>query len=104
MRLWQRLDGCADNSMAIDVVDANMETVIAGSCVRDAGWRASAASVCERDRYGWPPSEQLLPITLRRSHWRWALSQLERWEPYADDGATAHADLRALIDDALRDA
>jgi hypothetical protein len=93
--LWKRVDGCADNSMAMDVVDAIMESVIAGSCVRDAGWRASAAYLGERDQYGWPPTEHRLPVVLRREHWEWVLDQLQRWEPYeADDSFT---EVRELI-------
>lgn len=99
VRVWQRVDGCVDNSMAVDVVNAIMESVISGSCVRDAGWRASSAYAGDRDQYGWPPSEHLLTIVLRHSHWDWVVSQLERWEPYADDGATAEA--RTLIDAAI---
>ncbi|MFE5671058.1 hypothetical protein ACFQ58_05545 [Agromyces sp. NPDC056523] len=102
VRLWQRVDGCVDNSMAVDVVDAVMESVVAGSCVQDAGWRASAAYSGERDQFGWPPSEHLLPITLRRSHWDWILSQLDRWEPYETDGVAE--DARGVIGEALREA
>lgn len=102
VRLWQRVDGCVDNSMAIDVVDGIMQTVIAGSCIRDAGWRASAAYEGEFDSYGWPPRDHPLAITLRRAHWEWVLSQLERWEPYVTDGAVDDVDVRAIISDALR--
>lgn len=97
VRLWQRVDGCVDNSMAIDVVDGLMGTVIAGSCVRDAGWRASAAHEGERDEYGWPPRDCLLAITLRLEHWEWVLAQLDRWEPFVTDGAADDADVRAII-------
>jgi hypothetical protein len=93
--LWKRVDGCADNSAAVDVVDAIMESVIAGSCVRDAGWRASAAYSGQRDQYGWPPPEHRLPIVLRREHWEWVLAQLERWEPYEDDHS--FTEVRELI-------
>jgi hypothetical protein len=93
--LWKRVDGCADNSAAVDVVDAIMESVIAGSCVRDAGWRASAAYSGQRDQYGWPPPEHRLSIVLRREHWEWVLTQLERWEPYEDDPSFTEA--RELI-------
>lgn len=101
VRLWHRIDGCVDNSMAIDVVDGVMETVIAGSCVRDAGWRASAAHEGEHDEYGWPPHDQLLAITLRFAHWEWALAQLARWAPFAADGGADDADIRAMISTAL---
>ncbi len=101
VRLWQRVDGCVDNSMAIDAVDGVIETAIAGSCVRDAGWRASAAYEGDRDPYGWPPREHRLAITLRLSHWEWVLSQLDRWEPYVTDGAVHDADVRAIILEAL---
>lgn len=94
--LWKRVDGCADNSAAVDVVDAIMESVIAGSCVRDAGWRASAVYSGERDQYGWPPPEHRLPIVLRREHWEWVLAQLERWEPY-EDNDESFAEVRDLI-------
>ncbi len=99
--LWQRVDGCVDNSMAIDVVDGVMETVIAGSCVRDAGWRASAAHEGERDGYGWPPRDHPLAITLRLEHWEWVLAQLDRWEPFVTDGAADDSDVRAMISAAL---
>ncbi len=101
VRLWQRVDGCVDNSLAIDAVDGVIETVIAGSCVRDAGWRASAAHEGDRDSYGWPPREHPLAITLRLSHWEWVMSQLDRWEPYVTDGAADDADVRAIILTAL---
>lgn len=101
VRLWQRVDGCVDNSMAVDAVDGITETVIAGSCIRDAGWRASAASEAQRDSYGWPPREHLLVITLRLAHWEWVLSQLDRWEPYATDGMQDDAEVRAIISTAL---
>lgn len=65
VHLWWRVDGCIDNSMSIDAVDAVVETTMAGSCVRDAGWRASAAFDGERDQYGWPPQHHPLPIVLR---------------------------------------
>jgi len=77
--------------MAIDVVDAIIESVIAGSCVRDAGWRAAAEYEGTHDEFGWPPPEHLLSITLRRTHWEWTLSQLERWKPYETDGHAATA-------------
>lgn len=93
--LWKRVDGCADNSMAMDVVDAIMESVINGSCVRDAGWRASAAYSGERDQYGWPPPEHRLPIVLRREHWEWVLAQLQRWEPHETDDS--FTEVRELI-------
>lgn len=97
VRLWHRVDGCVDNSMAIDVVDGVMETVVAGSCVRDAGWRASAAYEGELDEYGWPPRDHPLAITLRLEHWEWVLAQLDRWDPFVTDGAADVADVRAII-------
>lgn len=99
--LWQRVDGCVDNSMAIDVVDGNIETVIAGSCVRDAGWRASAVYEGARDDDGWPPPRHPLAVTLRRAHWEWVLSQLDRWEPFVTDGASDARDVRAIVGPAL---
>lgn len=65
VHLWWQVDGCVDNSMAIDAVEAVIATTMAGSCVRDAGWRASAAFDGERDQYGWPPRNHPLPIVLR---------------------------------------
>ncbi|GAB3595286.1 hypothetical protein [Microbacterium tumbae] len=99
VHIWQRVDGRVDDSMALDVVDAIMESVIAGSCLRDAGWRASAAFTGERDEFSWPPPDEPLPITLRRAHWSWTRLQLERWEPYETDGVVARA--RAFIEDAV---
>ncbi|WP_062467529.1 hypothetical protein [Demequina maris] len=101
VRLWHRVDGCVDNSMAIDVVEGVVETTIAGSCVRDAGWRASAAHEGERDGYGWPPRDHLLAITLRLEHWEWVLAQLDRWAPFETDGEADDADVRAIISTAL---
>lgn len=101
VRLWQGVDGCVDNSIAIDVVDGDVRTVIAGSCVRDAGWRASAECEGARDQYGWPPGERPLAITLRRSHWDWVLSQLDRWKPDVCDGGEGELDARAIIRAAL---
>lgn len=97
VRLWQRVDGCADNSMAIDVMGGLMDTVIAGSCVRDAGWRASASHEGELDKSGWPPRDHPLAITLRHEHWEWVVAQLDRWEPFVSDGAADDADVRAMI-------
>lgn len=101
MRLWQRIDGCIDNSMVIDVLDGVMETVSAGSCVRDAGWRASALYVGERDDDGWPPREHPLAITLRVPHWEWVLSQLDRWAASADNGPVDDDVVRAMISTVL---
>ncbi|GGM35597.1 hypothetical protein [Microbacterium saperdae] len=101
VHLWWRVDGCVDNSMAIDAVEAVIETTMVGSCVRDAGWRASAAFDGERDQYGWPPQRHPLPIVLRTAHWEWTLEQLDRWEPYATDSTSA--EVRGLIAAALRD-
>lgn len=101
VRLWQRVDGCVDNSMAIDMVDGIMGTVMNGACVREAGWRASAAYEGERDAYGWPPRDHPLPITLRLVHWEWTLSQLARWEPYVTDDEADDADVQAIIVGAL---
>lgn len=87
--------------MAVDMVDGVVETVVAGSCVRDAGWRASAAYEGTRDSYGWPPREHSLTITLRVAHWEWVLSQLDRWEPYATDDAVDDVAVRAIVGAAL---
>ncbi|OJU39539.1 MAG: hypothetical protein BGN97_05645 [Microbacterium sp. 69-10] len=99
VRLWLPVDGCVDNSMSIDVVDGIMESVIAGSCVRDAGWRAAAAFEGEPDGFGWPPRDHRLAITLRREHWEWVVSQLRRWEPFETEAAVTQA--RELIEAAL---
>ncbi|MFF2389141.1 hypothetical protein [Agromyces sp. NPDC058104] len=104
VRLWQRIDGCVDNSMAVDVVEGVMEAVIAGSCVRDAGWRASASYEGDCDGFGWPPREHPLAITLRLAHWEWVLSQVDRWDPYVADGAVDDADVRDIISTALTSA
>lgn len=101
VELWQRVDGCVDNSMAVDVVDGVMESVIAGSCVRDAGWRASAEYGDECDSLGWPPREHLLGITLRLAHWEWVLSQLDRWAPCVTDDLVEDDSVRAIIRAAL---
>lgn len=93
--LWLHVDGCVDNSVAIDVVELIMDSVIIGSCVRDEGWRKSAAYQGERDAYGWPPTDHLLPIVLQRSHWHWVITQLDRWMPYAE--GTTLAEARDLI-------
>lgn len=94
VRLWHLVDGAADNSMALDVVDAIMPSVLAGACVRDAGWRASAEYSGPRDRYGWPPPDHALRIVLRREHWEWVLAQLSRWQSAdAADGAAAVTEL-----------
>lgn len=99
VRLWQRVDGWIDNSMAVDAVDAVAESMTTGACVRDAGWRAAAAFAGEPDQYGWPPQDHALPIVLRRTHWEWVLTQLERWGPYEPEEASA--EVRALIERAL---
>lgn len=101
VHLWWQVDGCVDNSMAIDAVEAVIATAMAGSCVRNAGWRASAAFDGERDQYGWPPQNHPLAVVLRTAHWEWTLAQLDCWEPYATDSSSA--EVRALIVRALRD-
>ena len=101
VRWWQLIDGCVDNSTSIDVVDGVIATVATGACVRDAGWRAAAAYDGERDSYGWPPADWTLPITLRRTHWEWVLSQLDRWEPYETGRHPDYGRLRPLIETAL---
>ncbi|REJ06190.1 hypothetical protein DY023_06875 [Microbacterium bovistercoris] len=102
VRAWQLIDGTVDNSMAIDVVDGVMESVIAGSCVRDAGWRSSAGYTGARDSFGWPPEDHPLEITLRRGHWEWIRSQIERWEPLSSNTEPELSDACARIDGALR--
>lgn len=92
VRLWQVIDGSVDNTMAVDVVDtpAATESVMIGSCVRDAGWRA-AAHHGGLDQYGWPPRDHRLPIVLRREHWEWVAEQLERWETHDRGGLMTEA-------------
>lgn len=92
VRLWQLIHGCVDNSTSVDMVDGVIETVAVGSCVRDAGWREAAAVAGDASSYGWPPEDSTLRITLRRGHWGWAVSQLDRWEPYE---AARHEDFQA---------
>lgn len=99
--LWQRIDGCVDNSMAVDLVNGGMEPGIAASCVRDARWRASAGYGDERASFGWPPREHSLAIMLRLAHWEWVLVQLERWTPNDSDGAVEDYSIRAIIRAAL---
>ena len=79
---WLRIDACADNAMAVDVVESLMESVFAGAAVREAGWRAASEYDGELDPFGWPPTQHPLRIVLRRSHWDWVLEQLDRWTPY----------------------
>ncbi|MEV4776576.1 hypothetical protein [Microbacterium sp. LWH12-1.2] len=97
--LWQRVDGCVDNSMAVDVVESVLESVSIGSCVRDEGWRVAASFVGETDEHGWPPQDHPLPVVLQCAHWEWVLTQLDRWMPYEDDDAIAQA--RDLIQESL---
>ena len=82
VRTWLRIDACADNSMALDVVEALMESVLAGAAVREAGWRAAAEYAGELDPFGWPPQAHPLRIVLRCAHWDWVLDQLDRWAPH----------------------
>ncbi|GAT74740.1 hypothetical protein MHM582_3248 [Microbacterium sp. HM58-2] len=89
--LWTRVDSCVDNTMATDVVELNMESVINGACVRDVGWRASAAFDGERDEWGLPPLDHLLPVVLQRSHWEWTIEQLDRWMMYESDKTLVRA-------------
>lgn len=100
VRLWHLVDGAVDNSMALDVVDAIMPSVLAGACVRDAGWRAAAESPGPRDQYGWPPPDHPLRIVLRREHWEWVLEQLSRWHSAGD--AEAAGAVTELIEAGLR--
>lgn len=95
--LWHVLDNCVDNSMAIDVVEGDVQTLTAGSRVRDAGWRASAECDGPLNDHGWPPLNTLLSITLRREDWRWAQSQLDRWSPYSQRPESI-SEVRALIE------
>src|SRR5699024_8436166 len=69
-------------------------------CVR-AGRRVAALAEQsgERDRLGWPPQEHILRVVLRREHWEWVLTQLDRWESYERD--TPSTEARKLIRSAL---
>jgi hypothetical protein len=98
--LWHVIDGCVDNSMALDVVEGDVQTLTAGSRVRDAGWRASAAYDGPRGDYGWPPADHLLPITLRYDDWRWAQGELDRWAPYSQQPGLLST-VRALVERSL---
>ena len=96
---WGIVDGCVDNSGSIDAEDGDVVAVATGACVRDAGWRALAEHSGERDRLGWPPHEHILRVVLRREHWEWVLTQLDRWEPYERD--IPYTEARKLIRSAL---
>ncbi len=89
--VWQSVDLTTDNTLAIDVVEGVIETVMIGVCVRDAGWRAASSYEGALDAYGWPPPDHVLEIVLRQSHWMWVLSALERWQPYETDDRPAQA-------------
>jgi len=97
VRLWHRIDGTVDNSMAVDVIDWVVETLLAGSCVRDAGWRASAAFDGARNAIGWPPEDHLLQVTLRAAHWEWVLQQLDRWSQVSSEGIEDDREIRSII-------
>ena len=99
VQVWQGVDAYVDNTVAIAAVDGAIDAVIAGACVRDAGWRAAAGAGGVADD-GWPPSASLLPITLRESHWEWVLSQLHRWSAEEGDDRFFHFD--ATVRRALR--
>ncbi|WP_337003227.1 MULTISPECIES: hypothetical protein [unclassified Microbacterium] len=88
VRLWLLIDGCIDNSMAIDAVEGDVVTLMNGAVVREAGWRAAADSEPDPSA-GWPPAEHLLHIVLPRSHWEWTAEQVDRWQPYQAAIATA---------------
>ena len=98
VRLWWLVDGCVDNTMSVDAVDLVADSLLAGACVRDAGWRASSDFVGNRDQYGWPTAEQLLRIVLRREHWKWVIDQLRRWDKYSEE---SYDEVLALIEGAL---
>ncbi|MBO1769379.1 hypothetical protein [Agrococcus sp. TF02-05] len=99
VRDWQLVDACADNSASTDVVDLDIGSVTTSACVRDAGWRASAAFADEHDALGWPPADRMLAILLQREHWRWVVAQLDRWARL-EDGADLER-LRAAIEERL---
>lgn len=54
VRDWGIVDGCADNTVAVDIVDGAIEAVAIGACVRDAGWRAFAQYPGQLNEIGWP--------------------------------------------------
>lgn len=93
---WQRIDGCVDNSMSLDAVDGITETLLAGACVRDAGWRAAASHRGERDEHGWPRHGAHLNVTLRAEHWEWVVTQLRRWGLAPADSDTVELIAAAL--------
>lgn len=97
--VWQSVDVTTGNTLAVDVVEGVMETVMIGECVRDAGWRAASSYAGALDEYGWPPPDHVLDIVLRQSHWMWVLNVLERWQPYETDGRPEQA--RQIIASAL---
>lgn len=70
------VDVCPDNSVAVDAIDLFMESVVNGCTTRDERLRASAAYEGERDEYGSPPPDHLLPIVLQRSQWEWVVTRL----------------------------
>lgn len=48
--------------MAVDAVEDIVESLMAGSCLRDAGWRAAAEYPGSVDSYGWPPHDDVLRV------------------------------------------
>lgn len=104
MPIWHQINGCTDNSMAVDIQSDEgdvIETVSIGSCVQDAGWRAAALHTGSKDESGWPPDDDSLTITLQRTHWEWVLKQLHRWEsidPSEPGQFDASAFVRSTID------
>lgn len=94
---WQRIDACADNTVSVDIEDGDIGALVAGACVRDAGWRAADRYVGKRE-LGWPPSDYPLEVTLRTEHWRWVLAQLARWAHGFE-----HGDLIESIEAALHE-
>lgn len=78
---WHLVDGTADNSISMDVEDWDVVSVIHGSCVRDAGWRAAAEFHGLDDaRVDWPAEDQVLAVTLKEEDWAWTVAQLDRWD------------------------
>ena len=89
VRLWLGVDGCVDNSMALDAVGGDVTTLLHGAVVRDAGWRAAAERGAPDPATGWLDAD--LAVSLRRADWAWLLGQLERWRQVEEHAELAEA-------------
>ncbi|MGF3055274.1 hypothetical protein [Microbacterium sp. YY-01] len=100
MSFWHRVNGCVDNSIAVDVQScegAADETSKHGNRVMQAGWEAATAHPTTVQTSSWPPDDALLTVGLSHADWAWALSQLERWAVYETDLIEAIEFLRNAI-------